>query len=329
MFELDDSVEEVKPAAKDAALARRIHELTSDQKAALEIAVAWDPKAQQVLQINGLAGTGKTSLVPQIIKARGLDYAEVAFAALTGKACQVLNKKGMPAQTIHSLIYRLVGIDKNGVMYWELNKTSVIKDCKLVVLDEVSMIPEEVATDLLSFNKPVLILGDHGQLPPIDGSSFFAQRSADAVLETIHRQAAGNPIIQLAHRVRTGLMFQCIKPGEYDDRIRVIQQCDVTDEDLLEVDQVICGLHETQFELTRRMRKALGFEDPLPVGPEEKLISTKNDRSRGLFNGMPMTFEDVGPLRQGSANFKAVVRDENGRPVGGSRIIRQKTDESV
>jgi exodeoxyribonuclease V len=317
MIKLDDPIEEVKPAAKDAAPAEPTHELTSDQKAALAIAVAWDPEKRQFLQINGLAGTGKTSLVPHIIKARGLGYSDVVFAALTGKACQVLNKKGMPAQTIHSLIYRLVDLGKNGVMRWEVNKASVINDCKLVALDEVSMIREDVAADLLSFGKPVLVLGDHGQLPPIDGPSFFAQHPADAVLETVHRQAAGNPIIQLAHRVRTGLKFRDVKPGEYDDRIRVIRQSHVTDEDLLGVDQVICGFHKTRFELIRRMRKALGFEGRLPVGPQEKLICIRNERDLGLFNGMPITFENVGRLYDGWDSFKAVVLDENGRSVGG------------
>jgi exodeoxyribonuclease-5 len=65
------------------------------------------------------------------------------------------------------------------------------------------------------------------------------------------------------------------------------------------------------------MRKALGFEGCLPVGPQEKLICIRNERDLGLFNGMTITFENVGRLHDGWDNFQAVVLDENGRSVGG------------
>ena len=53
----------------------------------------------------------------------------------------------------------------------------------LLVLDEVSMVGDEMARDLLAFGKPILVLGDPGQLPPIKGEGAFtdvaARRDAD------------------------------------------------------------------------------------------------------------------------------------------------------
>ena len=54
-----------------------------------------------------------------------------------------------------------------------LNPQSDAADARLIVLDEVSMVGEEMARDLMSFGKPILVLGDPGQLPPISGGGYF------------------------------------------------------------------------------------------------------------------------------------------------------------
>ena len=59
-----------------------------------------------------------------------------------------------------------------------LNPQSDAAHAKLIVLDEVSMVGEEMARDLMSFGKPILVLGDPGQLPPIKGEGAFTQRRA-------------------------------------------------------------------------------------------------------------------------------------------------------
>jgi len=42
-------------------------------------------------------------------------------------------------------------------------------DVKLIIVDEASMVNYDIWQDLLSFNLPILAIGDHGQLPPIEG----------------------------------------------------------------------------------------------------------------------------------------------------------------
>lgn len=60
---------------------------------------------QQVFRLHGFAGTGKTTLARHVADTAGGD---VAFVAPTGKAADVLRRKGCAgASTIHSAIYRV------------------------------------------------------------------------------------------------------------------------------------------------------------------------------------------------------------------------------
>lgn len=52
------------------------------------------------------------------------------------------------------------------------------------------MVGEDLATDLMSFGRPVLVLGDPAQLPPVKSASYFTEAAPDAMLTGIHRQAA-------------------------------------------------------------------------------------------------------------------------------------------
>ena len=61
------------------------------------------------------------------------------------------------------------------------------------------MVDEDLGRDLLSFGKPVLVLGDPAQLPPVKGGGFFTEAEPDVMLTEVHRQAADNPIIRAVH----------------------------------------------------------------------------------------------------------------------------------
>ncbi len=63
---------------------------------------------QQVFKVFGYAGSGKSTLVKHAMGELGLaDGSDVLYAAFTGKAALVMTRKGTPASTIHSLIYRV------------------------------------------------------------------------------------------------------------------------------------------------------------------------------------------------------------------------------
>lgn len=193
-----------------------------------------------------------------------------------------------------------------------LNPQSDAADARLIVLDEVSMVGEDMARDLMSFGKPILVLGDPGQLPPIKGDGAFTRDEPDVMLTEIHRQAAESAIIRLATMARTG---EPIGFGSYDAHVAKMRKGDVTPEQALHGGQLICGMNATRLQINNAMRAAAGLGDTwLPTGAAEKIVCLKNQNDLGLINGMFVTLEDI--VDEGSLFFSAVVTDEDGRRVG-------------
>src|SRR5690606_32731904 len=120
---------------------------------------------------------------------------------------------------------------------FSLNRQSRVARARLVIIDECSMVDEELGRDLMSFGTPILVLGDPAQLPPISGGGFFTEHEPDHLLTEIHRQAQDNPIIRLALDVREG---REIEYGDYGDA-RVIGRNEVDQDLVLSADQVLVG----------------------------------------------------------------------------------------
>jgi len=243
---------------------------------------------KQIFRLFGYAGTGKTTLARHI--AEGVD-GDVLFAAFTGKAAQVLRSRGARgASTIHSLIYRPRGEEtvedeetgKQSVLpTFSLNRQSALAKAKLVIIDECSMVDEELGRDLLSFGTPVLVLGDPGQLPPVTGGGFFTEHQPDVLLEEVHRQARDNPIIDLAQTVREG---REIMHGDYGSTARVIGRQQVTADLVLDADQVLVGTNRTRRRYNQRLRELKDFDSVHPAAGD-KLVCLRNDTPKGLLNG--------------------------------------------
>lgn len=198
-----------------------------------------------------------------------------------------------------------------------LNEESEIRDAKLVVLDEVSMVGDEMAADVLSFGRPVLVLGDPGQLPPIKGEGAFHRREPDVMLTEIHRQAAESAVIRLATMARQG---EPIPYGQHDEFVWKMPAQGVPAEQLLRGGQVICGMNRTRFNLNNAMRRAGGFtESPLPTGPGEKIICLKNRNDLGLLNGMFIELSEIIPGDE--TTFLAAIVTEDGEPIGKDLVL--------
>jgi exodeoxyribonuclease-5 len=193
-----------------------------------------------------------------------------------------------------------------------LNPQSDAAHARLIVLDEVSMVGEEMARDLMSFGRPILVLGDPGQLPPIKGEGAFTRDAPDIMLTEIHRQAGESAIIRLATLAREG---QPIGFGQHDAFVWKMRKMDVTPDQALRSGQVICGMNATRLQLNNAMRTAAGFGGSwLPSGSGEKIICLKNQNDLGLINGMFVTLDDV--VDEGSLFFSAMVTDEDGNRIG-------------
>jgi exodeoxyribonuclease-5 len=263
-------------------------QFSTQQDEALKVVARWlkEPRSQ-VFRLFGYAGTGKTTLARHF--AEEVD-GDVLFAAFTGKAAQVLRSRGASnARTIHSLIYRPKGEEevedevtgKTSVSpMFSINRQSPVAKAKLIVIDECSMVDEALGKDLLSFGTKVLVLGDPGQLPPVSGGGFFTEQEPDYLLTEIHRQARDNPIIQLAMHVREG---KEIMHGDYGTA-QVIGRNEVTQEMVLEADQVLVGTNKTRKRYNLRLRELKGFPTGYPAAGD-KLVCLRNDQVKGLLNG--------------------------------------------
>lgn len=351
--------------------------LSDQQSEAVNRIVHWyqhETSAQQVARVFGYAGTGKTTITSEVISALGLEpmtpggLGGVLFAAFTGKAANVMTRKGTPAQTIHSLIYRVseatpeeiervtedlaalrrdlprMGPAERDFALTQirqlelrltdihepkflLNEQSMLRDADLLVLDEVSMVGEDMARDLLAFRKPILVLGDPGQLPPIKGQGFFTEATPDVMLTEVHRQARDSAILQLATMAREG---RPIPPGAYDQHVWKMSRHEVGPAQMLRGGQAICGTNAIRRSLNTAMKQAAGFSGELPTGAGEKIICLKNRHDLGLINGMFLTLTDVRQDERDGFAFSAMVETEDGVSiVGRQNFWRGEYDDHV
>ena len=248
--------------------------LSDHQKHALhKIVVGLRDKELKEQTLGGFAGTGKTTLIKYLTQF----YPSFGVCAYTGKAANVLRKKGMSASTIHSRIYEPKFY--NGQIHFELTMTP---GCDGFIVDEASMVSQEIYDDLKCFDLPIVFVGDHGQLEPVD-SNFNLMANPMYTLEEIHRNAG--TIARFAEHIRKGLSARGFK--DTSGKVEFLGQKQVTDELLTEVDQVICAYNATRVNINTRIRNILGYEGIINIG--ERVMCLRNNKEIGLFNGMQGT----------------------------------------
>lgn len=268
---------------------------------------------QPYLTVGGYAGTGKTTALAvfrdHLLKTNPkLKLAAVSF---TGKAARVLRQalkkrqaigKNDHVGTIHSLIYEPI-IDKQEVIVGWARKKKLNFD--LILVDEASMVDQKIWQDLTSFDVPIIAVGDHGQLPPVEGSFYLLQEPM-LRLEEIHRQAADNPIIKLSLIVRqTGHLPvkrfgpKVVKLDRHDPETSEVVDSLLVREPGSQL--VLAGYNRTRIRLNQHIRVLLGFESAEPmVG--DRVICLRNNHKKGVYNGMLGTISSL--VTSGENHFK-------------------------
>ncbi len=203
-------------------------ELSGEQGGVCDAAVAWGrwvggprgkrgatgPQPARVRAIRGPAGTGKTVTAAEVARRLASYGTNVAVVAPTGKAAHVLRGKGIAATTIHAFQYVLVedgsgatgpgvatGGGAGGLRF--VLRAEATGDPDVVICDEASMATAEHLADLLSRVPRVLLVGDPGQLPPVQGTGVLADATGWDLTE-VHRQALDSGVIRFAHAIRAG-----------------------------------------------------------------------------------------------------------------------------
>lgn len=276
-------------------------ELTRKQEEGLHIAVERYRRGEPYTVISGFAGSGKSTLIQFIIAALNLSPDRVAYVAFTGKAANVLRQKGCPnATTAHKLLYYAKPMPNGQFIFTP--KKSLDDDYKLIVVDEVSMLPKDMWLLLLSHKVYVLACGDPGQLPPINKDQANGVLDHPHIfLDEIMRQAQDSAIIRLSMLVREGGDFRNFEdvPGE----VRIIKNKWTfrnNKEDyaacLTGADQILCATNRYRENLNRTVRELQGRGAEPEIG--DKVIGLTNHWEELSLKYSPLTNGSIGYISE-------------------------------
>ena len=246
--------------------------LTKKQEEGLKIAVRRYKNHEPWTCIAGYAGTGKSTLVKFIVSALDIDPDYVCYVAYTGKASLVLKEKGCyNAMTAHRLLYQSYP-RKDGTFYHK-PKRPLDFPYKLIIVDEISMLPNEIWELLLSHHIHVIALGDPGQLPPI-GEDNGVLAKPHIFLDEIMRQAQESEIIRLTMDIRDNKPLELFKGNE----VQIIDKKDVVSGMYTWADQVLVAKNDTRRSTNQLIRDYLYKvgDDTTPINGD-KVICLRND----------------------------------------------------
>ena len=261
-------------------------ELNEKQKNGLTLALQRYKNKEKYTVIAGYAGAGKSTLVRFIIeelKTYGVKETDVCFACFTGKAAQVLLKKGNKnVITLHKLLYKSIPKESGGFV--RIPNPSI--PYKIVVVDEVSMAPKTLMDLLFKHNVYVICLGDPFQLPPVDKKEDNHLLDAPHIfLDEIMRQAQESEIIQLSMAMRENRPIETFQGKE----VQILNKEELNTGMLTWADQILVATNATRVSINAQMRKLLNFGEQPQDG--DKIICLRNywdcfsDNEEPLVNG--------------------------------------------
>ena len=220
------STEDSKPKTDEDSNSVQQIKLTAGQEAAkkaiLNFIKTADASKGEYFTLTGKAGTGKTTLIQEVIReiAKDNPYQRFVVSALAHKAVQVIygktkkSSKFVSASTVASLLG--MKLDQETGEFKQVKGGKVkIKPGSILFVDEASMLNEQNIECLMDAairtNSKVIFLGDPGQLPPIRTGELvkYGTDSLSPVFETQKdeysagltervRQGEGSPILDYA-----------------------------------------------------------------------------------------------------------------------------------
>lgn len=300
----------------------QLPELSAEQDTILNLLKMHIDGGSWMTTVGGYAGVGKTTLLKHLRQWLLVERPQIrtVFASFTGKACSVLKRKGIPAQTLHSLLYVPIDQEDGSVSFALKDRQQVNVD--LIINDEASMTNKELFDDIryLVPNKAIFV-GDHGQLPPVTTGAhqaFNLMAEPHLRLEKIHRQAVGSPIIALAHRLRTNKLPSAHSTDSLIVEERTPDSISALTHLLADgaLDQLIVAANRRRISINHDIRKLKGFDPSSLPHPGERIIILNNSREHGLHNGQICSVIKIVPTRSKFFFDMIVLPDDTNDTIG-------------
>lgn len=274
--------------------------LTKKQEEGLKIAVARYKAGEKHTTISGYAGSGKSTLVRFIIKALDVDEDDICYCAFTGKAAEVLRKKGNKnACTLHKLLYESIPKPDGGF----IRKPKPSIGYKIVVVDEISMAPKTLIDLLFTHDVYVICLGDPGQLPPIEkDEDNHLLDHPHIFLDEIMRQAQESEIIQLTMKIRNGESIDYYNGKE----VKIIPYSQLNTGVLQWGDQILTATNAKRQIINNQMRQLLNYPNHPVDG--DKMICLRNYWEDFSVEGDPLINGTIGILKNSFQTWREIPR---------------------
>ena len=274
--------------------------LTRKQSEGLLIAIDRYKARKKYTVISGYAGSGKSTLVRFIIEALDADENDVCYCAFTGKAAEVLRKKGNKnACTLHKLLYESIPKPDGGFF----RKPKSFLGYKIIVVDEVSMAPKTLIDLLFTHNVYVICLGDPGQLPPIDKEEDNHLLDHPHVfLDEIMRQAQESEIIKLTMKIRNGESIDYYNGKE----VKIIPYSDLNTGVLQWGDQILTATNAKRQTINNQMRQLLNYPNHPVDG--DKMICLRNYWEDFSADGDSLINGTIGILKNSFQTWREIPR---------------------
>ena len=272
--------------------------LTKKQEEGLLISIDRYDAGKKYTVISGYAGSGKSTLVRFIIEALDVNENDICYCAFTGKAAEVLRKKGNKnVCTLHKLLYESIPKPTGGFF----RKPKLQLGYKVIVVDEVSMAPKTLMDLLFTHHVYVICLGDPGQLPPIDKNEDNHLLDYPHIfLDEIMRQAQESEIIQLTMKIRHQ------EPIDYFDgkEVKVIPYSELNTGVLQWGDQILTATNAKRQAINNQMRQLLNYPD-VPVDGD-KVICLRNYWDDFSKEGDPLINGTIGILKNSFQTWRQI-----------------------
>ena len=274
--------------------------LTKKQEEGLKIAVARHRANEKYTVIAGYAGTGKSTLVRYIINALNVEESRVCYCAFTGKAAEVLRRKGNKnVCTLHKLLYEHIPRPAGGFF----RKPKPFIDYDIIIVDEVSMAPKSLMELLFKHQVYVICLGDPFQLPPIDKEEDnHLLDNPHVFLDEIVRQEEDSEIIQLTMKIRNQ------EPIDYfnGNEVKIIPYSDLNTGVLQWGDQILTATNAKRQAINNQMRALQGrTEEPVDG---DKIICLRNYWDDSSLNGDALINGTIGILQNSFQTWREIPR---------------------